>query len=60
MKYFTLFIIIAFFSLPLAVQAFPVPDDSEVSFDVIRKNKIIGNLTTKFIEDEKNLVLHSV
>jgi len=59
-KYINSFIIIIFLIIPLFTNAFPVPDDKEVSFDVIRKNKIIGNLTTKFIEDKENLVLHSV
>ena len=60
MRYFTLFIIVILFNLPLVAQVFPIPEDNEVSFDVIRKKKIIGNLTTKFIKDEKDLVLHSV
>ena len=60
MKYLQLFIIYIFFCLPCAANAFPIPDDNEVSFDVIRKNKIIGNLTSKFIKDKENIVLHSV
>ena len=60
MKYIQLFIISIFFWLPFALNAFPIPDDNEVSFDVVRKNKIIGNLTSKFIEDEENIVLHSI
>jgi len=60
MRFFTLFIIVTLFNLPLVAQVFPIPEDNEVSFDVIRKKKIIGNLTTKFINDEENLILHSV
>ena len=60
MRNFTLFIIVSFFILPLFAHGFPIPDDNEVSFDVIRKNKIIGNLTSKFIKKDENLVLHSV
>jgi len=60
MKFFTLFIIVTLCNLPLVAQVFPIPDDNKVSFDVIRKKKIIGNLTTKFINDEENLILHSV
>ena len=60
MKYFTLFIILTLFNLPLVAQVFPIPDDNEVSFDVVRKNKIIGNLNTKFIKNENDLVLHSI
>ena len=60
MKYIQLFIISIFFWLPISSNAFPIPDDNEVSFDVVRKNKIIGNLTTKFIKDKENIVIHSV
>ena len=60
MKYFQLFIIAVFFTFPLALNAFPIPDDNEVSFDIIRKNKVIGNLTSKFIKDDENIFLHSV
>ena len=60
MRYLNLIIITILIILPSIASAFPIPDDKEVSFDVVRKNKIIGNLTTKFIEDKENLVLHSV
>ena len=60
MRYIVLVIILILFNLPLIAQVFPIPDDKEVSFDVIRKNKVIGNLTTKFIFNEENLILHSV
>ena len=60
MKYFQLFIIAVFFIFSLTSNAFPIPDDNDVSFDVIRKNKVIGNLTSKFIKDDEDIVLHSV
>ena len=60
MKYFQLFIIAVFFTFSLASNAFLIQDDNEVSFDVIRKNKVIGNLTSKFIKDDENIVIHSV
>ena len=60
MRYLNLIIFTILLTIPLITGAFPIPDDKEVSFDVVRKNKIIGNLTTKFIEDKENLVLHSV
>ena len=60
MRYLNLIIITILLTIPLITGAFPIPDDKEVSFDVVRKNKIIGNLTTKFIEDKENLILHSV
>ena len=60
MRYFTLYILVILFNFQLSANSFPVPDDNEVSFDVIRKNKIIGNLTSKFIENEENLIVHSI
>ncbi len=59
MKYFFI-IILSLISFSIYPNPFPVPDDKEVSFDVIRKKKIIGNLTTKFIEKEDEIILHSV
>jgi len=53
-------IILSLFSFNVFSSPFPIPEDKEVSFDVIRKKKVIGNLNTKFIENEGNLVLHSV
>jgi len=55
-----LFIFFIFFSLSINAQVFPVPDDNEVNFDVIRKNKVIGNLTTKFFKENEKLILHSI
>ena len=52
-----IFIFFIFFSLSLNAQVFPVPEDKEVNFDVLRKKKVIGNLTTKFLEENENLIL---
>jgi len=60
MKIFSLFLILIFFNISSNAEVFPIPDDNEVSFDVLRKNKIIGNLTIKFINDKENLILHSI
>ena len=60
MRYFNIFLFVISLTIPQFIGAFPIPDDKEASFDVIRKNKVIGNLTTKFIEEEEKLVLHSV
>ncbi len=60
MRYFISAIFLIFFNLPILAQVFPIPEDMEVSFDVIRKNKVIGNLTTKFEINEENIILHSV
>ncbi len=59
MKY--IFIIaLTFFSFNCFSQPFPIPEDKEVSYDVIRKKKIIGSLNSKFIENGDELILHSV
>jgi len=60
MRYSFLVIILILFTLPLLAQIFPIPEDKEVNFDVIRKNKVIGNLTMKFIVNEESIILHSV
>ena len=60
MRFLGLIIIILIFNFSLNGQTFPIPEDNKVSFDVIRKNKIIGNLTTKFIKNNDELVLHSI
>ncbi len=59
MKYFFI-ICLSLFSFSVFCQPFPIPEDKEVTFDVIRKKKIIGNLNTKFIESEKDLIIHSI
>ena len=59
MKY--IFIIcLSVFSLSVFSQPFPIPEDNEVSYDVIRKKKNIGSLISKFIENEDSVVIHSV
>ena len=59
MKY--IFIIcLSFFSFSVFSQPFPIPEDNEVSYDVIRKNKNIGSLISKFEENEDSVVIHSV
>ena len=60
MKIFSLFLILIFFNISVKAEVFPIPEDNKVSFDVIRKNKIIGNLNIKFINDKENLIIHSV
>ena len=59
MKYlFTLILITISFSV--FSQPFPIPNDKEVSYDVIRKKKTIGSLVSKFIEEDEKLIIHSV
>ncbi len=59
MKYLVI-IILSLYSLSSFSETFPVPEDNEVSFDVIRKKKIIGSLVSKFIQEDDKLILHSV
>ncbi len=60
MKIFSLFLILIFFNITLNAEVFPIPEDNKVSFDVVRKNKIIGNLNIEFINDKENLIIHSI
>ncbi len=59
MKY-CIYIFLIIFSYNCLAEPFPIPNDKEASFDVIRKKKVIGILNSKFIEDNEKLILHSV
>ena len=57
MKY--IFIIcLTLFSFSSFGQTFPIPEDNEVSYDVIRKKKNIGSLISKFEENKDSVVIH--
>ena len=59
MKY--IFIIcLTLFSFSSFGQPFPIPEDNEVSYDVIRKKKNIGSLISKFENNEDSVLIHSV
>ena len=60
MKFISIIVVLVSLTLSSYGEVFPVPKNNEVSFDVIRKNKIIGNLTSKFITNNDTLILHSV
>ncbi len=55
-----LVLIICIISFSVSSQPFPIPKDNEVSYDVIRKKKIIGSLKSNFIKEEDKIILHSV
>jgi len=41
-------------------KSITVPKDNKASFDVIRKNKIIGSVETVFTKDNKKLILETI
>ncbi|MBI04579.1 MAG: hypothetical protein CMI96_02040 [Pelagibacteraceae bacterium] len=53
---FLLFIILYTFN----AKSFPIPKDGKASFDIIRKNKIIGNVTSTFTKDDEILKIHTI
>ena len=55
-----LILILTLISFSTFSQPFPIPEDKEVSYDVIRKKKIIGSLFSKFTEKDNKIVLYSV
>ncbi len=59
MKYIFI-LILTIFSFGAFSQPFPIPDDKEVSYDVIRKKKKIGSLVSKFIQEDEKIILHSI
>ena len=54
---FAIFALTFFFTVNAA--AFPIPKNNEVSFDIIRKNKVIGIHKIKFIENDKFLLVET-
>ena len=42
------------------VYSFPNPKDNKVNFDIIRKNKTIGNVTTDFKIEDNKLIIDTV
>ena len=40
--------------------SFPIPKDKKVSFDIIRKNKTIGNVITEFKLENEKLIISTV
>ena len=54
MKILIILIIYCFSSF---ASAFPIPKDNKVIFDIIRKNKVIGNVETTFTYADKDLIV---
>ena len=53
-----LFLLIFLFAIP--ALSFPIPKDNNISFDVIRKNKVIGSVTTTFNNKEEELIIRTI
>ena len=60
MRYLLIIIVLISLNFSIKAEIFPIPEDNEVSYDVIRKNKIIGNLTSKFITKDEVTIIHSI
>mgnify|MGYP006089166509 CR=1 FL=1 len=57
-KIFILIIII--FSFSLVSEAIPIPKNNKATFDVIRKNKVIGSIETIFKINKDKLIINTV
>lgn len=57
MKILFLFV---FFLVSFNSIAFPIPKDNKVTFDIIRKNKVIGSLETNFLKQDDNLIIETI
>ena len=53
-------IIIIICSATLIANGFPIPKDNKASFDVIRKNKIIGSVETIFEKENSDLIIETI
>ncbi len=56
MKIFSLFLILIFFNISSNAEVFPIPEDNEVNFNVVRKNKIIDKLRTQRYAQNRQFV----
>ena len=56
MKYL---IIIAIFFLSFSSNSFPIPKGNKATFDIIRKNKVIGTIETIFIKKDDLLIVNT-
>ena len=53
-------LIFCFICISFNVWSFPIPKDGKVTFDIIRKNKNIGNVTSIFTKKDDKLIIHTV
>ena len=53
-------IFLSFFWCTFIVQAFQIPENKKVSFDIIRKNKVIGAHEILFSEDNDKLIIETI
>lgn len=51
--------LILFIFVSFNINAFPVPKDKKATFDIIRKNKIIGSIETNFSEQDNDLIIET-
>ena len=59
-KTMRIFLLILFIFVSLNTNAFPIPKDKKATFDIIRKNKIIGSIETNFVEQDQDLIIDTV
>ena len=52
-------LLLSIFLINISAQAFPIPDNKKAVFDVIRKNKIIGEHEILFSENNGNLIIET-
>ena len=53
-------ILLLFLIVNFNVKAFPIPKDNIATFDILRKNKVIGSIETTFNENDKNLIIKNI
>ena len=60
LKTMKILFLILFIFVSFNINAFPIPKDKKATFDIIRKNKIIGSAETTFFEKNNDLILETV
>ena len=52
--------LIFFIFINFSINAFPIPKDKKATFDILRKNKVIGNVETIFYKADNDLIIETV
>ena len=60
MNYIKIFLIVILNFYCFSALSFSIPDDGKASFDIIRKNKIIGSHEIKFEEYDNTLFVETI
>ena len=56
----TIIILLVSLFIVYPAYTFNIPKDNKASFDIIRKNKVIGSVNTSFAKQDDKLLIHTI